>query len=162
MTNTTNNTEKAAEDTNQNVAFGIVTQYIKDQSFENPNPVDAFLDTPETQPSISIDISAKASKVRDGLFEVVLDIHTKAGYADDKPLFIAELSYGSIVAIDEAQVPKEAVAPLLMVHFPTLMFPFARAIVSDMTRDGGFPALLLNPVDFGALYQQQNQTTEAA
>ncbi len=158
----TETTTQADVNETQNVAFGIVTQYIKDQSFENPNPIQAFLDTPEEQPSISIDISAKASKVRDGLYEVVLDIHTKGEFDGQNTLFIAELSYGAIVALDEAQVPKEAVAPLLMVHFPTLMFPFARAIISDMTRDGGFPALLLNPVDFGALYQSQQGQTEAA
>ena len=157
------NTVKAQENESPKVAFGIVTQYIKDQSFENPNPVDAFLDTQETQPTISIDISANAKKVRDGLFEVAIDLSAKGLVDDKKTLFIAELTYGAIVAIDETQVPPESVAPLLMVHFPTLMFPFARAIMADMTRDGGFPALMLNPIDFGAMYQahQQNQTVAA-
>ncbi|MDP3371321.1 MAG: protein-export chaperone SecB [Candidatus Paracaedibacteraceae bacterium] len=153
----------ANENNEMKVPFGIVTQYVKDQSFENPNPVEAFLDTHETQPSISIDISANAKKVRDGLFEVSLDLTAKGFIDDKKPLFIAELTYGAIVAVDEAQVPAESMAPLLMVHFPTLLFPFARAIIADMTRNGGFPALMLNPIDFGAMYQaqQQNQTAAA-
>jgi preprotein translocase subunit SecB len=109
-----------------------------------------------------IDISAKATKLRDGLFEVVLDLKTKGQLAENKPLFIAELSYGAIVAIDEQQVPAESIAPLLMIHFPTLLFPFARAIMSSMTRDGGFPALMLHPVDFSVLYQAQQESQREA
>ncbi|MES2252260.1 MAG: protein-export chaperone SecB [Pseudomonadota bacterium] len=158
-----NNTTNVQENESTNIAFGIVTQYVKDQSFENPNPVESFLETQETQPVIAIDISANAKKVRDGLFEISLDLRAKGSIDDKKTLFIAELTYGAIVAIDEAKVPVESVGPLLMVHFPTLLFPFARAIMADMTREGGYPALMLNPIDFSAMYQaqQQNQTAAA-
>ncbi len=153
----------ANENKEVKVPFGIVTQYVKDQSFENPNPADAFLEAHENQPNINIDISANAKKIRDGLYEVALDLSAKGHITEQKPLFIAELTYGAIVAIDESQVPADAMAPLLMVHFPTLLFPFARAIIADMTRNGAFPALMLNPIDFGAMYQaQMQQQTQAA
>lgn len=147
---------------NQSAPFGIITQYIKDQSFENPSPVDAFLTQHDTQPNISVDISAKATKVRDGLFEVVLDLKTKGTLSENKFLFIAELSYGALVSMDESQIPQETVAPLLMIHTPTLLFPFARSIMADMTREGGFPALMLHPVDFAALFQAQQNAQKAA
>jgi len=157
------NIAKPHEPEQTKVAFGMVTQYIKDQSFENPNPVEAFLETQETQPTITIDITANAKKVREGLFEIALDLRAKGFIDEKKVLFIAELTYGAIVAVDETQVPAESVGPLLMVHFPTLLFPFARAIMADMTREGGFPALMLNPIDFGAMYQAQQQSqTQAA
>ena len=156
------NATPVQENEQTNVAFGIVTQYIKDQSFENPNPVEAFLETQETQPTISIDITANAKKVREGLFEIALDLRAKGSVDEKKTLFIAELTYGAIVAVDETKVPAESVGPLLMVHFPTLLFPFARAIMADMTREGGFPALMLNPIDFGAMYQAQQQQGQAA
>ena len=156
-----NNTTTEQENEQTNVAFGIVTQYIKDQSFENPNPIEAFLETQETQPTISIDITANAKKVREGLFEIALDLRAKGSVDEKKTLFIAELTYGAIVAVDETKVPAESVGPLLMVHFPTLLFPFARAIMADMTREGGFPALMLNPIDFGAMYQAQQQNNTA-
>ena len=156
------NTAAEQENEQTNVAFGIVTQYIKDQSFENPNPIEAFLETQETQPTISIDITANAKKVREGLFEIALDLRAKGSVDEKKILFIAELTYGAIVAVDETKVPAESVGPLLMVHFPTLLFPFARAIMADMTREGGFPALMLNPIDFGAMYQAQQQNKTAA
>jgi len=160
--NTANNQENNQEKESKNIAFRIITQYIKDQSFENPNPIEAFLDKQETQPVIAIDISANAKKVRDGLFEISLDLSAKGSIDDKKILFIAELTYGAIVAIDETKVPAESVGPLLMVHFPTLLFPFARAIMADMTREGGFPALMLNPIDFSAMYQAQQQDQTAA
>ena len=155
---------KNAETEQPTIPFGIVTQYIKDQSFENPDPIAAFLETQTTQPTIGIDITANAKKVRDGLFEICLDLRAKGFVDEKKPLFIAELTYGALAAVDETQIPVETLGPLLMVHFPTLIFPFARAIMADMTRDGGFPALMLNPVDFAAMYQaqQQNQNTAAA
>lgn len=148
---------------NKNAPFGIITQYIKDQSFENPSPVDSFLTQHEGQPNISVDISAKATKIREGLYEVLLDLKTKGTLDENKILFISELSYGALVSIDEKQIPQDTVAPLLMIHTPTLLFPFARAIMADMTREGGFPALMLHPVDFAALFQaQQNAQKEAS
>ncbi len=158
-TGTTTDTQNTPQ--NETPNFSIITQYIKDQSFENPNPVHAFLTQHETQPNISVDISAKATKVGENLFEVILDINTKATFSESQTLFMAVLSYGALVNLNETQIPSDVVPQLLMIHTPTMLFPFARAIISDMTREGGFPALTLHPVDFQALYQAHQQQAEA-
>ena len=136
-------------------AFDIVIQYVKDQSFENPNPIEAFLEEHKSQPAISLEIRTNFEKVREGLYEVLLHLNVKCTVDAQKTISIAELGYGAIVVIDEDQVPKESIGSLLMVYFPSLLFPFARAIIADMTREGGFPALMLNPIDFDAMYQEQ-------
>lgn len=144
----------------QQSPFNILTQYVKDQSFENPNPVDAFLVQQTKQPNISIDISVKPSKIKDSLYEVMLDIKCKCIAEENKTLFIAELSYGALVNLDEKNVPQDAVGPLLMIHTPTFLFPYARSILSDMTREGGFMPLMLHPVDFTTLFQAQQQAEQ--
>lgn len=136
-----------------NLPLSIRGQYIKDLSFENPNPIDSFTKNLDKQPNISVNIGVQAHNLGEGNFEVVLDIRADAKRESDV-LFIAELSYGAIVNVD--QVPEDQAAPLVMIGAPHLMFPYARNIISDMTRDGGFPPLLLSPVDFAALFQQQH------
>jgi preprotein translocase subunit SecB len=149
-------TTPSSEEQNQ-IPFGLLIQYVKDQSFESPNPVDAFLAASNTQPSIGVDIGASANKVREGFYEVVLNIRTEGLIEENKPLFIAELSYAAIVGVGEEPLTDEQMGDLLMVHYPTLLFPFARSIIANMTRDGGFPALMLTPVDFAALYAEQKK-----
>lgn len=136
-----------------NLPLSIRGQYIKDLSFENPNPIASFTQNLDKQPNISVNIGVQAHNLGDGNFEVVLDIRADAKRENDV-LFIAELSYGAIVNVDK--VPEDQSAPLVMIGAPHLMFPYARNIISDMTRDGGFPPLLLSPVDFAALFQQQH------
>lgn len=136
-----------------NLPLSIRGQYIKDLSFENPNPIAAFTQNLDKQPNISVNIGVQAHNLGEGNFEVVLDIRADAKRENDV-LFIAELSYGAIVNVD--QVPEDQSAPLVMIGAPHLMFPYARNIISEMTRDGGFPPLLLSPVDFAALFQQQH------
>lgn len=131
----------------------IRAQYIKDLSFENPDPLASFSGDDEKQPSISVGIQAKAQNIGDQNFEVVLDIRIDAT-REKATLFIAELSYAGIVTIGE-NMSEEEVAKLVMVETPRLLFPFARNILADTTRDGGFPPLLLAPVDFEHLFEQQ-------
>lgn len=133
-------------------------QYIRDLSFENPNPIAAFAMNEEGQPSISVNIQAKAQDLGDRNFEVVLDIRIDATQKKD-PLFIAELSYAGIVTVGAA-VPENDMPHLIMVETPHLLFPFARNILADLTRDSGYPPLLLAPVDFSNLYAQQQQSSE--
>ena len=131
----------------------IRAQYIKDLSFENPNPLTAFNVTgEESQPSISVDIQAKAQNLGSNNYEVILDFHVQAK-RDDVSLFVLELSYGGLVTLGE--IPEEAIEPLVMIECPHLLFPFARNTLAEITRDGGFPPLYLTPVDFAALYRQQ-------
>lgn len=132
----------------------IRAQYIKDLSFENPDPIAAFTQNLETQPNISVNIGASANNLGGGNFEVILDIRVDAK-RKEQVLFISELSYAAVVGIDG--IEEDKAAPHIMIEAPHLMFPYARNIISDMTRDGGFPPLLLAPVDFAALYKQQQE-----
>ena len=133
----------------------VQAQYIKDLSFENPSPLASFTNENNIQPNISVNIQARAESLGGRNFEVVLDIRIDAT-REKNPLFLVELSYAGIVTLGEHVTEHEAGA-FLMVDTPRLLFPFARNILADVTRDGGFPPLMLNPVDFAALYEQQKE-----
>jgi preprotein translocase subunit SecB len=136
----------------------VHAQYIKDFSFENPNPLESFKNENNAQPNISVGIQAKADNLGGRNFEVILEIRIDAT-REKTPLFVTELSYAGIVTLGDDVSENEA-GPLLMIECPRLIFPFARNILADVTRDGGFPPLMLAPVDFAALYEQQkNQAT---
>ncbi len=127
----------------------VHSQYIKDLSFENPNAPEILLDSPK-QPDVEITVNVGARPVGDAQFEVLLNLGAKAK-TDDKSLFLVDLTYAGIVSCPEVAV--EDVNPMVMIEAPRLLFPFARAIVSDVTRDGGFMPLNIQPVDFVAVYQ---------
>lgn len=131
----------------------IHAQYIKDLSFENPTPVASFTNENNVQPNISVGIQAKAENLGGRNFEVILDIRIDAT-REKTPLFVTELSYAGIITLADSVEEADA-GPLLMIEAPRLLFPFARNILADVTRDGGFPPLMLVPVDFAALYEQQ-------
>jgi preprotein translocase subunit SecB len=131
----------------------IQAQYIKDLSFENPTPLSSFTSESNVQPGISVGIEAKAQAIGGQNFEVVLDIHIQAN-REKVQLFTAKLSYAGIVTLSDS-VDEGDAALLLRIEGPRLLFPFARNILADVTRDGGFPPLMLAPVDFVALYEQQ-------
>lgn len=128
-------------------------QYIKDLSFENPDPIESLSSQDESQPNIGVSVQAKAQNFGGRNFEVVLEIRADAK-RDEKVLFIAELVYAGILTVGD-QVSEENIAPLVMIEGPHLLFPFARNIIADVTRDGGFPPLMLAPMDFANLYLQQ-------
>jgi preprotein translocase subunit SecB len=136
----------------QDSPYTIQGQYIKDLSFENPNPLESFGDHSQFDPEVSIGIEVTAHSLNEEVFEVLLDVQVTAK-KDGETMFLVELSYGSIVTI--GSVEKEMIGPLLMVHCPTMMFPFVRNIVAQVTRDGGYPPLYLSPVDFWDLYQER-------
>ena len=137
----------------------IQAQYIKDLSFENPTPISSFSNENNAQPNISVSIQAKADNLGGRNFEVILDIRIDAT-REKTPLFLTELSYAGIITLGD-HVTEEEAGPLLMVESPRLLFPFARNILADVTRDGGFPPLMLAPVDFAALYEQQGNPENA-
>lgn len=131
--------------------LAINTQYIKDLSFEVPNGTQAFLALQKTQPNISLNLDVQANPVDEAAnqFEVVL--HVKADCKiGDVVGFIVELVYSGIFTVN---MPKDHLHPVLLIECPRLLFPFARNILADVTRDGGFPPLMLGMVDFAALYQ---------
>jgi preprotein translocase subunit SecB len=128
-----------------------LAQYVKDLSFENPNAINAVHDEGGA-PDVSINVQINTAKVQDNVYEVTLSIDGKAVRAD-KHLFLLEMHYAGLFSIEN--IPPEHLEPVLFIHCSTLLFPFARQIVADVTRNGGYPPLLLNPVDFNQLYMSQ-------
>ena len=143
-------------------------QYVKDLSFEVPNAPEIYT-TLRSQPNVNINLDVQARRLRDGeaVFEVVLQIKAEAtepqaagttngaapAEGESRPVFIAELAYAGVFTL--AGLPDDAVESVLLVECPRLLFPYARNILADVTRDGGFPPVLLQPIDFVALWQSR-------
>jgi preprotein translocase subunit SecB len=131
----------------------INVQYIKDLSFENPRAPQS-LTQPTAAPDVAINVDIKAHNLGPTVFEVVLTVNVDAR-AENQPLFLVELAYAAVVTVRNTS---EAMLPgLILVETPRLIFPFARAIIADATRDGGFPPLMINPIDFSELLRRQPQ-----
>jgi preprotein translocase subunit SecB len=133
-------------------AIGMITQYVKDFSFENPNAPAVF--QWQAQPQIEVQFNIGADPVGDDVHEVVLKIDVKA-VSGNQTAFQVELSYAGLFGI--RNLPDEQMQPFLFAEAPRILFPFARRVLADAVRDGGFQPLLLEPIDFGALYMQQAQ-----
>ena len=131
-------------------AVGLISQYIKDLSFENPN-APAIYQSQEA-PQIDVQFNIASSQVGEDVYEVVLKVEVRAE-SDTTVAFIVDLSYAGLFGI--RNVPAEHIQPFLLGEAPRLIFPFARRVLADAVRDGGFPPLLLEPIDFAAMYQQQ-------
>ena len=127
-------------------------QYTKDLSFEVPGAPGIFASLREA-PRVDLQLDVQARPVQDGenVYEVSLEIRADA-QAQDQHCFIAELVYCGIFTIN---VPPEHLEPVLLVECPRLLFPFARNILAEVTREGGFPPVMLQPIDFVALWQQR-------
>lgn len=128
-----------------------LVQYVKDFSFENPNAPRVF-GQQQQNPQIQLQVNVGASKVGDTEIESVLTLEGKAEIGAET-LFVFELSYAAVFRI--TGVPEEHLGAVVMIECPRLLFPFARQIVADAVRNGGFPPLYIDPVDFAALYQQR-------
>jgi preprotein translocase subunit SecB len=129
----------------------INAQYIKDLSFENPRAPQSLMQQ-NAPPEVDINIDVKARNLAEEVFEVVLTITANAKMAGE-PIFIVELAYGAVVTVKN--VPEPVVRELILVETPRTIFPFARAVVANATRDGGFPPLLINPIDFAELLRRE-------
>lgn len=141
----------------QGPALAIAGQYIKDLSFEVPGAPEIFSQMTKA-PEIPISVDVRARQVGGNHFEVTLHFEINAK-VDDKPGFVLELVYGAVV---QCNAPKEHVHPMLMIEAPRLMFPFARNLIADVTRDGGFPPLMLQPIDFVQLYRERMAAAQKA
>ena len=131
--------------------IGILTQYVKDFSFENPNAPRSM--APSTQqPAININIGVEAAPLTETDIEVTLRLEGKAE-SQGMLLFGFELLYSGVFRI--LNVPPDSLQPTVMIECPRLLFPFAREIIATATRNGGFPPLLLEPIDFVGLYRQR-------
>jgi len=137
-------------------------QYVKDLSFEVPGAPQIFTQL-RAQPQVNINLDVQARRVQEGqpVFEVSLMIRAEAhdpgqqeGQTGPGPtVFVAELTYAGVFTLNG--LPDTAIEPVLLVECPRILFPFARNILSDVTRDGGFPPVLLQPIDFVALWQSR-------
>ena len=137
----------------EDAQFGVLAQFVKDLSFESPNsPVS--LQAPGENPKLEVNVQVQAYKHTDEIYEVDLLFETKAE-SDSGVIYNIELVYGGM--FQASNIPDEYLTPVLFVDAPTVIFPFMRRVVADLTRDGGFQPLLLDPIDFGALYQQNSE-----
>jgi preprotein translocase subunit SecB len=134
----------------------INAQYIKDLSFENPRAPQSLIQ-PTAQPEVAINVDVKARNLGPDVFEVVLTVNVTAR-AQTEPVFIVELAYAAVVTVKNT--PEPMLPALILVETPRLIFPFARAIIADATRDGGFPPLMINPIDFAELLRRQPPTAD--
>jgi preprotein translocase subunit SecB len=139
----------------------VNAQYIRDLSFENPRAPDSLLGQ-NAPPDLTVEADVKARQLNEELFEIVLSLKVEARQGTEVG-FLTELDYGAVITVRNA--PSELMAALVLIEAPRLMFPFARAIVADAIRDGGFPALLIPPIDFADLQRRKaaaaTATTEA-
>ncbi|WP_114954913.1 protein-export chaperone SecB [Sphingosinicella terrae] len=135
---------------------GVVAQYVKDLSFENPNAPAVY--QWQGQPQMDVQFNIGAQPVGQDLHEVVLKVEISAK-ADEGTAFQMELLYGGLFAL--RNVPQEQLQPFLLAEAPRILFPFARRIIADATIDAGFPPLLLDPIDFASLYMQRAAQQQA-
>ena len=136
----------------------VHAQYVKDFSFENPNAPKVLTEN-LGQPDVEISVSVGAKLIGENQYEVVLNLGAKAVVAET-PMFLVDLTYAGLVS--PQGVTGDDINPLIMIEAPRLLFPFARALISDATRDGGFMPLNIQPVDFVAVYKHNRERQAAA
>jgi preprotein translocase subunit SecB len=142
------------EDTQPQV--GMLNQYVKDLSVENPNSPQSY--SWETQPQIDVQVNIQVTNVSEEVHEVAMKLSVKAE-SDDGVHFSVELEYGTLFGL--RNVSEDQAHPFLFGEAPRLLFPFARRVVADAIRDAGYPPLVLEPIDFNALYLSQLAQTQA-
>jgi len=153
MSETHQNGVNGAEPQQEAPSLNILAQYIKDLSFESPQ-APAVLRAQPRAPGINIGVNVGAVPVQDGdnEYDVKLTLNAQAGEGAET-LFHVELQYGGIFRL--AGFPQEHMLPVLFIECPRLLFPFARQIIADVTRNAGFPPLMIDPIDFAALFTQR-------
>ena len=156
MANETNSGSNGAEPQVPS-SINILAQYVKDLSFENPG-APLSLQARDKAPSININVNVNANPLGESDFDVHLALNAEAKDGD-KILFVAELVYGGVFRI--TGFPQEHMLPLLFIECPRLVFPFARQIIADVTRNGGFPPLMIDPIDFAQMFSQRMAEEQA-
>ncbi len=137
--------------------LNVLAQYVKDFSFENPGAPNS-LKTRDKSPNININVNVNANPMVDKEYDVTLALNAKAE-VDGTVLFNVELVYGGVFRIDG--FPQEHMLPILFIECPRLLFPFARQVVGEATRQGGFPPLMIDPIDFAQMFQQRMAQEQA-
>lgn len=146
--------------------FRLGSQYIKDLSFENPNPL-LFMSGIPDKPGIELNVDIQAAPVQDRTFEVGLKLTARAsvpskkdGAEENKAIFVAELLYAALFILNPS-MPEEEIEKTLLVDCPSFLFPFARRLIADLTSESGLAPLLLEPINFEALYAAKKEKTAA-
>ncbi|NQW01493.1 MAG: protein-export chaperone SecB [Rhodospirillales bacterium] len=150
--------ENAVENNAPPPPITINAQYIKDLSFEAPAAPGIFQIMQQKQPDINVTVNVEANGFDKNVFEIILSISAHAT-VDDDTAFLLELDYAGVFTLN---AEPEHIHPLAYIECPRLLFPFARAILANATREGGFPPLMLGTVDFVAMFQREMQNQQAA
>lgn len=132
----------------------VLNQYLKDLVFQNPEAARGFATGGQPQINVGIDVGAAPLVGNEGLFEVDLRLSSK-GMVGTEQLFVCEVVYSGVFQL--VGVPEADIEPVLLIECPRLLFPFTRRIMAEITREGGFPPVLVEPVDFVGLYRSQRQ-----
>ncbi|MDF7774672.1 protein-export chaperone SecB [Sphingomonas sp. AOB5] len=142
-------------------AVGILSQYVKDFSFENPNAPAIYQN--QTGPGVDIQFNIGSGQVGEEVYEVALKVEARCTMGDTVA-YLVDLTYAGLFGL--RNIPADQIDPFLMSEAPRILFPFARRVLADAVRDGGFPPLLLEPIDFHGLYlarlEQQGQLGQEA
>jgi preprotein translocase subunit SecB len=152
-----NSGEAAGNAQDKQPQINVLGQYIKDFSFENPRAPQS-LQGPGKNPNIQVNFNVGAQPIGNDAYEVALTFEATAKN-EDGPLYSLEVVYAGGFRLRD--LPQQAVRPVLFIECPALLFPFVRRLVSDLTREGGFPPLLIDPIDFASLYRKQAAQEQA-
>ena len=131
-------------------SVNVITQYVKDLSFENPNAPGVYQIA--GSPKLDVQFNIGANMVGDGVHEVVLKMEARAEI-EGQVMYLVDLSFAGLFGL--RNIPDEHLQPILLGEAPRILFPFARRVLADAVRDGGFPPLMLEPIDFAQLYIAQ-------
>ncbi len=145
--NSANPTGADGTDPNNPPTLQVVAQYLKDLSFENPRAPESFQG--DQAPKIDVNVDVQARSLNNDQYEVELSVAARAK-RDDQPIFVVEASYAGVFSI--TGMPREQLEMVMLVECPRLLFPFMRQIIADATRNGNFPPLMLEPIDFLGIY----------
>ncbi len=133
-------------------SFAVLAQYLKDLSFENPRAPEIFQDVKTPKMDVGVDVNARS--IATNQYEVELSVSAKAMH-ENEAIFIVEASYAG--AFEIRNIPRDQLEGVMLVECPRLLFPFMRQIIADATRNGNFPPLMLEPIDFMAIYLANRQ-----
>jgi preprotein translocase subunit SecB len=137
--------------------LNVLAQYVKDLSFESPN-APASLQAPGDNPTLEVNVNVQARKQGDDMYETALHFEAKAANPDNV-IYNIELVYAGLFRL--TSIPENLLQPVLFVDCPAMLFPFMRRLVADLTREGGYPPLYLDPIDFPSLYRQNAERMQA-
>ena len=148
-----------AQTAQQQPRLAIVNQYVKDLSFENPGAPQTVLPG-GPRPQIAVRVNVTTRSLDGDRYEVVLQVNAEAKAEDGQQVvFVLELAYAGVFGL--SNVPQETAQPILLIECPRLLVPFARRVIADVTRDGGFPPLMIEPIDFLGLFRRRLQQAQA-